>query len=259
MERERDVAVQAATQAAEAIRAIWDRDDAWVTDKDGGKGPLTQADLTADAILQDHLRAAFPNDGILSEESVDSPERLGKERVWILDPLDGTREFVDRVPEFVVSVALVQAGRPVLGVLVHPIDRRVMVGVVGQGAWLNGEPVRTTDRERLSGGRIVVSRSEIRKGMFDAWGGLATLEPVGSVAYKMGLVGIGAADATFTPRPRSQWDVAGGAAIVIAAGGRATTTSGQNYVFNRSDPLVDGVVVSNGHVHEELLALARRG
>ncbi|TVQ92538.1 MAG: 3'(2'),5'-bisphosphate nucleotidase CysQ [Deltaproteobacteria bacterium] len=259
MHKERDVAVRAATAASAAIHEIWRRDDAWVTDKDQGKGPLTEADLAADAILQDHLRTAFPDDGILSEESVDAPDRLGKRRVWILDPLDGTREFVDRVPEFVVSVGLVVEGRPVLGVLVHPVRGQVIVGIVGEGAWLDGAPVRTTDRSSLEGGRIVVSRSELRKGMFDAWQGLAHLEPVGSVAYKMGLVGIGQADATFTPRPRSEWDVAGATAIVLAAGGRVTGTSGQPYRFNQPKPLVNGVVVSNGLLHDELLALARRG
>jgi myo-inositol-1(or 4)-monophosphatase len=259
MDHELSVAIEAATAAAAAIRAIYDRDDAWVVDKDGGKGPLTQADLAADAILQERLRAAFPTDAILSEETADSPERLGNARVWILDPLDGTREFVDRVPEFVVSVALVVDGRPALGVLVHPLTGRVMSGVVGVGAWLDGAPVRTTDRANLDGARIVVSRSEMKKGMFAGWQGRAVLEPVGSVAYKLGLVGVGLADATFTPRPRSEWDVAAGAAIVLAGGGLATDTAGEPYAFNRPKPLVEGVVVSNGPLHGELLALARAG
>lgn len=257
MDREIEVAVAAATQAAAAIREIYQAQSAWVVDKDGGKGPLTQADLAADAILQDHLRTAFPDDAILSEESADAPERLQHRRVWILDPLDGTREFVDRVPEFVVSVGLVVHGRAHLGVLVHPLREEVMVGLVGDGAYLDGARVTTTDRDRLDGARLVVSRTELSKGMFDAWTDRVGLEAVGSVAYKMGLVGIGRADATFTPRPRSEWDVAAGAAIVIAAGGRCTNIDGEDYRFNKPRPLVDGVVVSNGPLHPELLRLAR--
>jgi len=257
MDRELTVAIAAATAAAAAIRTIYEDNSAWVHDKADGAGPLTAADVAADRVLQEQIRAAFPDDAILSEETADDPARLAERRVWILDPLDGTREFVDRVPEFVVSVALVIDGRAALGVLVHPLTGAVMAGVVGRGATLNGEPVRTTATTSLDGARVVVSRSEIRKGMFDAWQDRATLEPVGSVAYKMGLVGIGRADATFTPRPRSEWDVAAGAAIVIAAGGRATDITGEPYRFNQERPLVDGVVVSNGPLHEALIELAR--
>jgi myo-inositol-1(or 4)-monophosphatase len=259
MERELSTAIEAATQAAAAIREIYQRESAWVTDKEGGKGPLTEADLAADEILQDAIRRAFPQDAILSEERADDPSRLNATRVWILDPLDGTREFVDRVPEFVVSVALAVDGRPTLGVLVHPLTGQIMSGVVGMGAWLDGQSVHTTSRDRFEGARIVVSRSEFRKGMFSEWEGRAVLEPVGSVAYKMGLVGTGQADATFTPRPRSEWDVAAGAAIVLAAGGRATGTDGLPYALNQPKPLVRGVVVSNGPLHDPLLAFARAG
>lgn len=257
MDRELSTAIAAATQAAAAIRTIYENGDAWVTEKSGGAGPLTQADLAADRILHQVLREAFPDDAILSEETADDPSRLEQRRVWILDPLDGTREFVDRVPEFVVSVALVIDGAPAVGVLVHPLTGSVMAGVVGRGATLDGRPVQTTTTPALDGARIVVSRSEIRKGMFDAWQGRANLEPVGSVAYKLGLVGTGQADATFTPRPRSEWDVAAGAAIVLAAGGRVTDLLGAPYRFNQPRPIVGGVVVSNGPLHRELLLLAQ--
>lgn len=256
MQHELEVAIDAATAAAQAIRAIYDRADAWVEDKSGGRGPLTAADLAADQILQERLRAAFPDDAVLSEERADDAVRLGHRRVWILDPLDGTQEFVERIPQFVVSVALVVDGRAAVGVLVHPLSGQVMSGIVGVGAWLDGAPARPTARATLDGARILVSRTELNKGMFAAWEGRADLEPVGSVAYKLGLVGVGLADATFTPRPRWEWDVAAGAAIVEAAGGRATDRTGAPYAFNRPKPLVDGVVVSNGPLHGALLELA---
>lgn len=255
MDRELDTALAAAREAAAAIRAIWDAQDAWVVDKDGGKGPLTQADLAADRILQDRLRSAFPDDGLLSEEDADDPSRLDRRRVWIIDPLDGTREFVDRIPEFVVSVGLVVEGRAELGVLVNPVTGMTMAGVVGQGAWLDGEPVTVSDHATFAGARIVVSRSETSKGWFDAWKDQVNLEPVGSVAYKLGLVGTGQADATFTPKPRNEWDVCAGAAILQAAGGRATDGQDVPYTFNRKAPLHHGVVGTNGHLHAAILEL----
>ena len=257
MDRELTVAMEAAQAPAAAIKQIWDQESAWVVDKEGGRGPLTQADLAADEILQDRLRSAFPDDGILSEEAADDPSRLGKRRVWILDPLDGTREFVDRVPEFVVSVGLVVDGKARLGVLVNPVSGMAMTGVVGQGVTLDGRTVRTTDRKELDGARIVVSRSETKKGWFDAFRDRVQLEPVGSVAYKLGLVGTGQADATFTPKPRSEWDLCGGVAIILAGEGQATDGQGRPYKFNQEKPLHHGVVGTNGGLHQAILGLIR--
>lgn len=255
MERALTVAIDAAQAAAREIRAIWDQQDAWVIDKDGGKGPLTQADLAADKIIQDHLRTAFPDDGLLSEETTDNPKRLAKRRVWIIDPVDGTREFVDRVPEFVVSIGLVVEGEARLGVLVNPITGEVMTGVVGHGATYNGQPAGVTDRDQPAGSRVVVSRSEVKKGWFDRWRDQVDFQPVGSVAYKLGLVGTGRADATFTPKPRNEWDLCAGAAIIVAGGGRATDGSDVPYRFNRPDPLHVGVVGTNGGLHPAIMSL----
>ena len=214
MDRELAVALDAATQAAAAVKAIWDREDAWVLHKADGRGPLTEADLAADEILQDVIRSSFPDDGILSEETADDPARLGKQRVWILDPLDGTREFVDRIPEFVISVGLAIDGEAAVGVLINPVKGEVMTGAMGQGVTFNGEAARVTEQRELPGARVVVSRSEAKKGWFERWRDDIEFEPVGSVAYKLGLVGTGRADASFTPKPRSEWDICGGVAII---------------------------------------------
>ncbi len=255
---ELDVAVTAARRAAAVIREVYDRPDFAVSMKDGGKGPLTEADLSSDRVLHEVLRAAFPDDAILSEETKDDGLRLAARRVWILDPLDGTREFTLRVPEFVVSIGLVVDGAPVVGVLLNPATGDLFTGVVGEGATRNGAPVRVTTTPGLDGARFLVSRSEYEKGWFDAMKGRAMMDPMGSVAYKIGLVAAGEVDGTFTPQPRNEWDLAGGVACVLAAGGRATDRNGAPYVFNRPDPLCDGVFVTNGPVHDAVLALAAR-
>lgn len=264
LSRELEVALAAAREAAAAIRAIHTARDFSVIEKDGGRGPLTEADLRANALLEERLRGAFPDDGWLSEETRDTAERLGRSRCWIIDPLDGTREFTLGVPEFVVSVALVIDEQAELGVLVNPLTGEEMTGVVGgevryrPAADAQAASVATTTHAVLDGARLVVSRSETKKGWFEPWKDLATLEPVGSVAYKAGLVGVGRADATFTPKPRNEWDLAAGVAIVRAGGGRATDKHGVDYRFNQPDPLQDGVCVTNGELHATVLELMQQ-
>ena len=258
LERELAVAIAAAKAAGAAIRTIYDADDFEVRQKADDKGPLTEADLASDRILTGHLRAAFPEDGLLSEEVADDGERLKASRVWIIDPLDGTREFTLRMPEFVVSIGLAIDGRPVLGVLYNPVTEELFTGVVGVGATYNGAPCGVTDHASLGGARLLVSRSEMKKGWFDGYRDDADLRPLGSVAYKFGLVGAGLAEATFTPQPRNEWDLIGGVAVVLAAGGRCANGKGEDYIFNRPDPLHIGVIGSNDALYNTILGLVQR-
>jgi myo-inositol-1(or 4)-monophosphatase len=250
-----DLAVLAAQEAGAAIRGFY-KDSYTIRDK-GEDNPVTDADLAANAILEKRLRGAFPEAGWLSEESVDDEARLACAGCWIVDPLDGTREFTMGIPQFCVSVAFVLRGEAVVGVLYNPIAEELFSGIVGVGAWFNGKPVQVTRHSELNGARVVCSRSEEKKGWFDPWKAQLDLRPVGSVAYKFGLVAAGLAEATFTPRPRNSWDIAGGVAILNAAGGRASDRHGQAYVFNTPTPLKDGVCGSNGGIHEAVLGMMR--
>jgi myo-inositol-1(or 4)-monophosphatase len=252
-ERELEVAHKAATQAGAVVRRYF-KDEYTVRDK-GEDNPLTDADLGSNDVLEKALRGAFPEYGWLSEETKDSPERLACRSTWIIDPLDGTKEFTLGIPEFVVSIGLVVDGRPVLGVLYNPIREELYSGVVGQGATLNGDPIRVSYHKDLQGARVVCSRTEMKKGMFERFLDRVVPIPVGSVAYKFGMVAAGKAEATFTPQPRNEWDICGGVAIVEAAGGRTSNRLGEPYAFNRPNPLQDGVAATNGTVHEAILAL----
>jgi fructose-1,6-bisphosphatase/inositol monophosphatase family enzyme len=260
VEHERKVALDAARAAAQAIRTIYDRPTIEAVEKDGGKGPLTEADLASNTILIDAIAAAFPDDAILSEETVDAPTRLSNRRCWVIDPLDGTREFTEKVPQFVVSVGLAVDGQPAVGVLVNPATGEEFTGIVGQGATYNGAPCHVTTTGSLEGARLLVSASETKKGWFEHLKGVCITEPMGSVAYKFGLVAAGLADATFTPMPRNEWDLLGGVACVLAAGGRCGDGEDRAYTFNRPDPLHHGVNGNNGRIHDAVRALmaARR-
>lgn len=257
MSHELDVAVNAARKAGEAIRAVYQRENLAVHHKAGDKGPLTEADLAANDILIAAIQAAFPDDGILSEETADTPARLAKRRCWIIDPLDGTREFTMGLPEFCVSVGFVVDEVAVAGVLYNPATDELVAGEIGVGTTLNGAPVRVSSTSTLDGARFVVSRNETEKGGFANYGERVALVPMGSVAWKFALVAAGRAEATFTPKPRNEWDLCGGVACVVAAGGRASDGRGAPYRFNQRDPLKIGVCGTNGALHDVVLGLMR--
>jgi myo-inositol-1(or 4)-monophosphatase len=245
--------VEAVREAGAAVRGFYK--DSYTVKEKGEDNPLTDADIASNNILQAHLTRLLPEAGWLSEESADDASRCQRTDVWIVDPVDGTKEFTLGIPEFVVSVALVREGRPVLGVLYNPIQEQLFVGEVGEGAWYNGVPCRVSSHAPLDGARIVCSRTEMKKGWFDKYLDRLKLMPVGSVAYKFGLVGAGMAEATFTPQPRHEWDIAGGVAFVQAAGGHTSNRHGAAFRFNLPKPLVDGICATNGVIHPHILAL----
>lgn len=222
----------------------------WVHKSDRGD-ELTAADEAVDRVLRDVLPDR--GEGWLSEESRDDRSRLDRSRVWIVDPLDGTREFVEGVPEWCVSIGLVEDGRPVAGGIFNPETGQVIVGAVETGVTLNGVPVRVTEPGTLRGARVLASRSEVRRGEWERFRG-AEFEtvPCGSVAYKLGLVAAGLADATFTLVPKSEWDVAAGVALVRAAGGRCVHRDGSGPAFNKGAPILPDLLAGSDGVVEAL-------
>ena len=257
MERELKVAINAAVAAGAVVRRWYDQQDFTTVEKKGDKGPLTEADLESNQTLIDHIHGAFPDDGLLSEETKDTPERLGKSRVWIIDPIDGTREFTTGIPEFCVSVGFVVDGVPMVGALFNPATGQLIAGAVGMGCTLDGSPVHVSSHAAIEGARFLVSREEHKKGWFDKWQDQVTLQPCGSVAWKFGLVAAGLSEASFTPKPRNEWDICAGVACIQAAGGRTSDRHGEPYRFNAEDPLKDGVCGTNGAIHDHVLALMR--
>src|SRR5580704_12582556 len=150
--------------ALEASRAVFARftPGAIETEYKIGHDPVTEADRALDAVLlQELLRE---DEGWLSEESVDDPIRLQRSRVWVVDPLDGTREFVMGLPEFCVSVGFVESGRPVAGGIYNPATKETFLGAVDAGVLYNDQPVRTSQRASLDGALVLASRSEVKRG-----------------------------------------------------------------------------------------------
>src|SRR5215468_8960859 len=193
-----------------------------------GHDPVTEADRAIDAVLRQNLLR--DGEGWLSEESVDDFSRLEKTRVWVVDPLDGTREFVKGIPEFCVSVGCVENGRPVAGGIHNPATNETFVGAVDSGVLYNGRLATPSPRGNLHGAVTLASRSEVKRGEWKAFeNGPLRVLAMGSVAYKLALVSAGLADITFTLTPKHEWDVAAGAALVASSGGYLATLSGSPF------------------------------
>lgn len=219
-----------------------------------GDDPVTAADHAVDAVLRKNLLRH--GEGWLSEETADDPARLGKNRVWVVDPLDGTREFVAGIPEFCVSIAMVENGIPVAGGICNPATHETFIGSLETGVTYNGKPAAPTQRVKLEGSLVLASRSEVNRGEWEAFKGTTLrVKAMGSVAYKLALVSAGLADVTFTLTPKNEWDVAAGAALVIAAGGHVQTLENTPLRCNRKDPLLSGLIACGPNLRDELVSL----
>jgi len=219
-----------------------------------GHDPVTEADRAIDAILRQHL--LHDGEGWLSEESVDDLARLDKERVWVVDPLDGTREFVKGIPEFCASIGYVKNGSPVAGGIYNPATNETFVGAIDSGVLYNGQPARASQRKELQGAVALASRSEINRGEWKKFEkGPLHIVAMGSVAYKLARVSAGLADITFTLTPKNEWDVAAGAALVLSGGGFVTTLDNTPLRANNRNPLLSGLIAGGQNLREDLRAL----
>src|SRR5580704_8953708 len=245
--------IQAALDAAGTVFARF-TPGAIDTEYKVGHDPVTEADRAVDAVLRENLLR--DGEGWLSEETADNLSRLDKARVWIVDPLDGTREFVKGLPEFCVSIGFVENGVPVAGGIYNPATQETILGAIDTGVLYNGQPSRPSQRTTLDGALILASRSEVKRGEWKAFdGGQFKVQAMGSVAYKLALVSAGLADITFTLTPKNEWDVVAGAALVLSAGGFVSTLEKTDLTANRRDPLLTGLLASGPKLKDALLNL----
>jgi 3'(2'), 5'-bisphosphate nucleotidase len=228
--------------------------------------PVTEADRSANQHILARIQAMFPDDGILSEESKDDLSRLNKARVWIVDPLDGTKEFIARNGEFSIMIGLAIEGRPVLGVVMQPDPGLLYVGAVNQGAYLYeaGEriPLQVSDCQQMNKMVLVSSRSHRQQIVDKMRAALRiTSERVsGSVGLKVGLISRRLADLYVHPSPGcKEWDLCAPYALLEAAGGRMTDCWGNPLKFNKRDVRAhNGLIASNGQAHEEIIEIVAR-
>ena len=244
--------IQAGLDAARAVFARFTPGEIEAEHK-AGHDPVTEADRAVDTVLRQNLLR--DGEGWLSEETADNLSRLEKNRVWIVDPLDGTREFVLGLPEFCVSIGFVEDGKPVAGGIYNPATKQSFLGAVDAGVFYNGKPSGVSQRENLTGALVLASRSEVKRGEWKRFESASfKTQAIGSVAYKLALVAAGLADITFTLTPKHEWDVAAGAALVTAAGGFVCKPDASALLCNQPDALLPGLLAGGPLLREELLA-----
>ncbi len=255
-DRELAAAQQAARAAGEIVRRWYD--GAYTVSQKGHDSPVTEADLEANQAIHKVISATFPHDGWLSEETRDSAERLSKRRVWVIDPLDGTKEFINHIPEFCVCVALVDDGVSVVGVSYNPAREEMFAAAFGQGATLNGVRVRVSEVGDLGSARFLASRSEAARGEWTEFESTLRVELTGSVAYKLALIAAGRVEATFSLTPKNEWDICAGTALITEAGGRITDRYGKPLLFNqRRETLLPGIIASNAALYPAIVQMLR--
>lgn len=224
--------------------------------------PVTEADRSANLHILARLQAKYPDDGILAEESKDDLSRLTKPRVWIVDPLDGTKEFIARNGEFSIMIGLVMGGRPVLGVVMQPATGLLYAGALGLGAYLLEDdervPLHVSKVNQINRMVLVSSRSH-RQQIVDRMRKVMkinTERTSGSVGLKVGLIARELADLYVHPSPGcKEWDLCAPQAILEAAGGRMTDCWGNPLRYNKRDVRAhNGLVASNGLCHDEIVA-----
>ncbi len=245
--------------ALEAAREVLNRftPGAIETEYKSGHDPVTEADRAVDEVLKKNLLR--DDEGWLSEETVDDFTRLDKQRVWVVDPLDGTREFVQGIPEFCVSIAMVENGIPVAGGICNPATNELILGSRETGVTYNGKPAQPSQRKDLHGALVLASRSEVKRGEWKQFEAAEfNIRPMGSVAYKLGLVAAGLADLTFTLVPKNEWDVAAGAALVESAGGFILALDNTPLRCNQKNPLLAGLLGGGPFLRAPLLEMLDR-
>jgi myo-inositol-1(or 4)-monophosphatase len=207
-------------------------------DQKADGSPVTATDREVDAFLRDALTRSVPGSGWLSEETADDPSRLSREYVWVVDPIDGTKQFVKGIPEIAIAVALVRTGRPVAAAVLNPIADH-------EGIWIEGTPPSyrglhpRLDPRSLEAAEAIVSRSETEDGSLAGFENLAgSTRVVGSVAYKLLRVASGADALTYSLRAKSEWDVCGGVGLLLASGRVFLRLDDVPVIFNRPDPRI---------------------
>jgi 3'(2'), 5'-bisphosphate nucleotidase len=253
---ELDVAIEAAVKAGDVILEFYDV--AYETSTKSDDSPITEADLKSNDIIKKILSKT--NHSILSEEDKDDQSRLTKEIIWIVDPLDGTSDFIDKTGEFTVMIALVKNKKPVLGVIGWPTEKTIFAAQVGKGAFRYSndrwEKIHVTDVTELSECRAVGSRHHLSdtEKMFIKKLGIEDFTSIGS-SLKVGKISSGEAEAYITTTNKmKEWDSAASYCIISEAGGKMTDMYGNDISYNNK--IVNhqnGILVTNGLVHEKII------
>lgn len=243
----REAGYLALTLRREAARSAWEKSPGH---------PVTHADLAVNTLIARRLGAARPRYGWLSEETVDDHANRSQRRIWVVDPIDGTRAYMrDGDPNWCVGLAVVEAGEVLAGMIYAPDFDHLYEARRGGGTYLNARPIFASSCNAETGCRMIAAREMIdHKGWPERWPPVSLAEPKpNATLLRLALVASGAWDAVITLARKSDWDIAPGAILVQEAGGRATTHLGEPFLFNRSEPAQRSLIAAGKGLHPLLM------
>jgi myo-inositol-1(or 4)-monophosphatase len=221
----------------------------------GKSSPVSEVDLAVDALLRERL-LAIQNVGWLSEETEDDPARLQHKDVWVVDPIDGTRAYLEGVPDWAISAALVSEGRPVIAALYAPVHDQLFLSLAGCGATLNGAAIRASSGACLIGAKLAGPKRRL-DALMVIEPGIESMPRVPSLALRLARVAHGVLDGTVAGPNSHDWDLAAADLLVHEAGGTITTLDGQLLTYNRPDPVHGTLVAAGRPRHAALLGVIR--
>lgn len=239
----------AVREAGALARSLFGQVKHW-TKSDGS--PVTEADLAVDKVLKERLHDARPDYGWLSEETPDTPDRLVCAKVWIADPIDGTRAFTHGADEWCVAAALLTDGRPTLAAIYRPMTDDFYEAAAGKGARLNGRPLHIVGTANLAGARVLGNVSALKQLQAQA---PVEAVPSGNIplALRLAFVAEGKLDAALSTTPKHDWDLAAGDLLVHEAGGIVTGLSGKAFIYNRALTRQENYVATSPRLQAKLL------
>ncbi|GAK44995.1 inositol-phosphate phosphatase [Tepidicaulis marinus] len=242
-----------AVREAGALALTYYKADAKHWEKSKGD-PVSEADLAVNALLAERLQDARPGYGWLSEETEDDARRLTRTRVWVIDPIDGTRAFIKGKPHFTICGALVEEGRPVLGAVFNPAMDEFFEAVSGGGARLNGAPIQVSACDAIDGCRMAAFGPMFKHPAWrEPWPEMEIVDR-NSVAYRLALVACGQADAAMALNRKNDWDIAAADLLIHEAGGKVTDHQGAPLIYNREDTKHRSFIAAGPALYQAIIA-----
>ena len=217
--------------------------------------PVTNADKEIDDYLKTYFKTHTPDFGWLSEESQDDKSRLNKDFFWCLDPIDGTRSYINKKPEYTISLALIGKSQPVIGHILNPETKEYFYAEKDNGAYCNEKKIKVSSPSQLDQCKIAISSSEIRK--LESYEIFKTkkIKKIGSIAYKVALVAKGEIDIALSFSKKNDWDLAAADLIIKEAGGNLKDINGNEIYYNKSSTKINSVLACNSFIITNLINL----
>ncbi|MEO0568189.1 MAG: 3'(2'),5'-bisphosphate nucleotidase CysQ [Pseudomonadota bacterium] len=246
-----------AARAAGELSCQFSGQEAHKWEKPGGAGPVTEVDLAVNALLKEQLRSARPEYGWLSEETEDSRTRLDRDTVFIIDPIDGTRSFIEGSNTWAHALAVAHKGEVTAAVIYLPMRDKLYGAAKGQGATLNQVPIQTGTQEELSGADVLAARPVLDEKHWRSKAPDIKRSYRPSLAYRLALIAEGRFDAMLTLRKTWEWDIAAGDLIAREAGAVISDRNGEPLRFNNPEPKLNGVILANQVLHSKLAGMLK--